>query len=111
MIRFIAAILCACIGLATLPALAHDREDGTEIISAEGVRAIQAAMPEFEREGLDLSKYRVEVLRFGDTMAVLFVDRTAPIDPRVYGGPAMLVAYGVELRRDTFEVIRAHYQK
>ena len=111
MTHLFTAVLFASIALASLPAFAHGPEDETEIISAEGVRAIQAAMPEFEREGLDISKYRVEVVRLGDTMAVLYIDRTAPVNSRVNGSPGTIPAFGVELRRDNFEVIRAHFQK
>lgn len=85
----------------------------TELISAEGVRALQVAMPEFERAGLDLSRYRVEIVRFESTLAVIFIDRNvSPEEARyVLGSPGEITAFGVEMSRDDFQVTRAHFQR
>lgn len=92
---------------------ARDLEAQTELVSAEGVRALQVAMPEFERAGLDLSKYRVEILRFDSTLAVLFIDAAvSPEEARqVRGSPGKIPAFGVEMSRDDFQVIRAYFQR
>lgn len=91
----------------------RDLEAQTELISAEGVRALQVAMPEFERAGLDLSEYRVEIVRFDSTLAVLFIDAAvSPEEARqVHGSPGKIPAFGVEMSRDDFQVIRAHFQR
>ncbi|MEQ8266785.1 MAG: hypothetical protein RH982_06295 [Parvibaculum sp.] len=105
--------LCVSVFLFPGPSSAFDPEAETEIISAEGIRALQAAMPEFERKGLDLSRYRAEIVRFDTTIAVIFIDRNvSPEEARyVYGSPGEVAAFGVEMNREDFQVIRAHFQK
>jgi hypothetical protein len=71
--------------------------------------AIQAAMPEFEAKGLDISKYRIFVWKEDSSIIVLFDDPNRP--PGIRGSSPNLRTFGVELRASDLKVLKANFQR
>ena len=84
-----------------------------EEISGKSLIAIQAAIPEFMRTGLDISRYRVAVDENESHVVVTFIDADAPDDPRghIRGNLSKLPAFIVELGRDDLHVIRSNFMR
>ena len=68
--------------------------------------AIQAAMQVFQQHRPDLAKYRIEVIRDGDDLAVLFADKDRPPGTR---GSVGLPGFEVELDARDRTVIRSSF--
>ncbi|MBR0834739.1 hypothetical protein JQ612_16235 [Bradyrhizobium manausense] len=84
-----------------------------EAISGKNLRAIQAAMPEFMRTGMDISRYRIVVDENESHVVVTFIDADAPDDPRgrIRGNLSKLPAFIVELGRNDLQVIRSNFMR
>jgi hypothetical protein len=82
-----------------------------ESISGLGYRVIQAAMFEFVRNNLDITRYRITVAEEGSSFLVTFIDANAPNDPlgHMRGSPGKIPAFSVELGRDDLRLIRSHF--
>ena len=77
---------------------------------------ITAATKELERRGHDAARYRARVLRPGEEVWVIFVDKDAPEDVSVRGNPGSVLGNpgalpGLEVEIDPadYTVKRSHY--
>jgi hypothetical protein len=82
-----------------------------ESISGVSYRVIQAAMSEFVRKNLDITRYRITVAGEGSSYLVTFIDASAPNDPsgHMRGNPGKIPAFSVELSRDDLRLIRSNF--
>ena len=79
----IAAFLLGTLFLFSLPNLSMSQTVATgETISGRSLQAIHAALPEFNREGLDLSDFEITVREDGEFYAVDFLVRERPTGMR-----------------------------
>jgi hypothetical protein len=95
-------------GLAALrPAEAKASE---ELISGQAYLSIHAAMAEFERQGLDISRYRIIVGENQTYRFVIFIDANVTEEKRlrIRGNPGKIPGFEVELTRDNFQIIRSN---
>jgi hypothetical protein len=89
-----------------------------ETISGLGLKIIQAAVPEAEKRGVDLSKYRISVVEDQTVQdgkpthffVVSFIDQTASDKPGV-GNPGKLPGLEVKLDPNTLSVMKAYFIK
>ena len=82
-----------------------------ELISGVGYRVIQAAMSEFVRNNLDISRYRITVAERGSSYVVTFIDASVTNDAPGYtrGSPGKIPSFSVELSRDDLRLIRSNF--
>jgi hypothetical protein len=80
-----------------------------ESISGRSFRAIQAAIPELERNKLGVEGYRIRVHESGASVFVLFGDPNAPKGLRGSWGDRP--AFSVELARDDLRIIRSQFER
>jgi len=99
-------VLYVCV-LSVSPAEAQNPKE--ESISGGAVRAIQAALQELERRNLDVTRFRVIVWESGSSIYVLFNHPDSP--PTHTGAFRNTPSFGVELRRDDLQVIRANFNR
>jgi len=107
-------IICLLSGLCFLgttalrPSAAKASE---ELISGKAYLLIHAAMAEFERQGLDISRYRIIVGETQTYRFVIFIDADVTEEERlrVRGSPGKIAGFAVELERDSLGVIRSHF--
>ena len=84
-----------------------------ESVSGRGFQAIQAAMAEFNDQGLDISRYRIIVHERATSLFVSFIDADVTDEQRLHvrGNPGTIPGFEVELRRDNLGVVRSHFIK
>lgn len=69
--------------------------------------AIQSAMTAFHRHYPDLAKYKIEVLREGDAVIVIFTDKDAPVGGR--GNLGARPGFEVEMNARDLKVLRSNF--
>jgi hypothetical protein len=98
----------------TLPAsFAAEPAFKMETISAKNFLAIRAALPEFERQGLNIENYRITVLELPQSPAlltVLFHDPSIPLGKTV-GSPGLRPDFSVEMDKNNFRIVRSYFNR
>ncbi len=80
-----------------------------DTISGPSLRIVQAAMPEFHRQGLDgIERYKIVVLESQTSFMVLFDDPDAPITQR---GSKPGFGLQVELSRSDLAIIGSNFSR
>jgi hypothetical protein len=105
---FVIAGMALCLG-APEPSRSAEPEFKAETISARSFRAIQAAIPEAERRGLNIDDYTITVTQLGSDLVVLFLNPQHVRES--VGCPGPRPCLGVALDPRTFRVIRSSFQK
>ena len=90
---------------------AEDLQNKEETISGWSFRVIQAAIPEFARNSLDVSRYRITVTETNSSFFVTFINVDVPSDlqRQFRGSPGKISAFEVELSRDDLRIIRSNF--
>jgi hypothetical protein len=85
---------------------AHHAE---EFISGRHFRAVQATLPELERNKLDVADSRIVIWESGTSVFVVFGDPKAPEGQM--GSSGQKPGFSVELARDDLRIIRSDFVK
>lgn len=90
------------------PGLAADDEGFhvKETILGANLEAIQTAIPEMARRGLDYRKYKITLVVDNSELIVIFADPALP--PGTFGGTRELPTYEVHLSADGKRVTDSH---
>src|SRR5437868_5368357 len=89
---------------ATIPSAAF-KERGS--ILGVDLKAIQAALPTFEKHGMKVDGYRVIVIEEKESIVVLFEDPERP--PEQMGSTKRMVSFEVRLRKTDLSIVESHF--
>lgn len=78
-----------------------------DTISGESQKAIQLALPEFSKRGLNLDGYRIVVMEVNGQLVVLFEDAETP--PGQRGSSGAKLGFEVALSENGSRVVRANF--
>ena len=78
-------------------------------IPGNTLKIIQAAMPEFQKRGLELDKCLITVVEDGPFFVVIFDDPNRP--PYLVGRAPNFPTFEVELSKSSLKVTRAYYAR
>jgi hypothetical protein len=81
------------------------RERGS--ILGVDLKAIQAAMPEFEKRGLKIDRYKIIVFEDGEVVFVIFDDPQRP--PGQKGSTERMSTFEVRLKRTDLSVVGSNF--
>jgi hypothetical protein len=100
--------MAACLGLGTIVSVAQSGPmKNVGQIPGSALKWIHAAIPEFERQKLNVDRYNVEVVEEDDTVTVMLLNFERPKGVRGNLGP--LPEYEVTLSKKDMHLVGAHY--
>jgi AMMECR1 domain-containing protein len=98
--------LILLLSVLSTPAGAKMKESAS--LLGKSVLYIKAALPEIERQKLDLNLYRVTVFEENNSVFVVLADKNASNDS-VRGSPGKIPAFQVELDRDSMQILKSSF--
>jgi hypothetical protein len=80
-----------------------------DTIEGGNFRIIQAALPAFEGERLDLAHHQISVVRSGEVVTVVFTDRATKKPTGLRGNPGPRPGYQVEVDPHDLHIRNSHF--
>ncbi len=103
---------CLLLALTTAGVLLSETEHTDRVtgeISGKTLSVIQAALPEAQKQHIDLRKYKIVVTESADSYVVSFVDPDFKRAKMEAGSSPNLIEFEVELRKEGLQVIKSYY--